>query len=421
MNPNQTVVQEKKYENCKKCGAEVDVTSTKCPNCNAAFPYLGEIPKPSTITQEQYVLPNHFPAMYRLEEKQMLIEFVKNEMKKADFSISTTQLPSALLKRKKVFNTILTLLIMIFMFLIFFHMDLNVYLVGIVVIAIFFFSTRKYDVVDYIVKEIKSRPQERISNIVMNIKTSIVEDDSKKSFLIGIAISIILPVIFFIQPRVFYEEIDGGYSVRFYTYGILNMTKAEIPSTHRSKPVVSIRGNVFKNMPLLKEIILPDTITEIRGNAFANNQSLEKIKLPSKLVYLGGGAFSNCTSLKSIELPDTLEYLGGEAFINNTSLETVKLSNKLTEIRGNTFENCESLKSITIPDSVTRIGGHAFRSNSSLEEVIISENSQLEEIGSSAFRDCYRLDEVTLPSGVSVNERAFKGSGTTIKYYNNYQ
>ena len=68
-----------------------------------------------------------------------------------------------------------------------------------------------------------------------------------------------------------------------------------------------------------------------------------------------------------------------------------------------------------------RIGGHAFYGNSSLSKVSISENSKLQEIGSSAFRQCSRLYNINIPSGTYVNERAFKESPTVVNRYNNYQ
>ena len=158
--------------------------------------------------------------------------------------------------------------------------------------------------------------------------------------------------------------------------------------------VVGLRGNTFSNMPFLSEVTLPDSITEIRGQAFKNCRSLERVTLPEHLTYLGGEAFYHCSSLEEVNLPAGL-----------------------TEIRGNTFEECSSLLRIEIPDNVTRIGGHAFYGNTSLEEVVISPDSKLQQIGSSAFRRCDSLREITLPRGVSVNERAFKETPVRIDYY----
>ncbi|MDE5889060.1 MAG: leucine-rich repeat domain-containing protein, partial [Bacilli bacterium] len=291
------------------------------------------------------------------------------------------------------------------------------YIIGLIILIILKKVTNKFNFIEYLKKELKSRPSEKISNIIMNTKTSMVLDNQKKNRLVFNIIAILLPLVIFINPRIMYEDIEGGYAVRFYAFGLLNFQSAEIPAEHNGKPVISLRGNTFSNMPFLKEVKLPDTIKEIRGQAFKNDLSLTKVNIPTNLEYLGGGAFYNCLYIKEVELPDTLTFLGGESFYNAISLTKVKLSDNLTEIRGNTFENCHSLESITIPDKVERIGGHAFYGNSSLQEVNITENSKLREIGSSAFRLCSSLKSITLPSTTYVNGRAFKESPTEIKKF----
>lgn len=81
------------------------------------------------------------------------------------------------------------------------------------------------------------------------------------------------------------------------------------------------------------------------------------------------------------------------------------------------FKNCRSLERVTLPEHLTYLGGEAFYHCSSLEEVVISPDSKLQQIGSSAFRCCDSLREITLPRGVSVNERAFKETPVRIDYY----
>ena len=210
----------------------------------------------------------------------------------------------------------------------------------------------------------------------------------------SIIIAIILPLIIFFKPVIIYEPYDEGYSVRYYIFGLTEFTKATIPETHNDKPILSLRGNTFSNMPFLAEVSLPDSITEIRGQAF-----------------------KNCNNLRKVNLPKNLTYLGGEAFQNDVNLESIELPEGLTEIKGNTFENCTSLKEINIPDNVTRIGGHAFYECINLSKVDISPTSQLKEIGSSAFRHCTSLKEITIPSSTLINERAFKESPTKINKY----
>jgi len=418
---------------CAKCSSVMSVNHKFCTNCGAAF--AGDNVKvemdPNTkllnsqtenlITQEQpYVKPRNFDIIFSLPEDRMVEEFINRELIKANIDIKSKLIPSAILKRKKVFNIIFILLVFIYIVLIFFHFPLLTYIVGLVLLFIFFKLTRGYNLMKYLKKQLKARPSEKVSNIVMSVKESTVEDTSRKILLPGILVSLILPLIIFINPVILYEKMDGGYAVRYYIFGLTNFTSATIPEKYKNENVISLRGNTFSNMPFLSEVTLPDTIIEIRGQAFKNDKKLKTVKLSSNLNYLGGGAFYNCTSLESIEIPDSVTYIGGEAFYNAIKLRSAKLSNNLIEIKGSTFENCSSLESIVIPDSVTRIGGHAFYGNSSLASVSISPNSKLTEIGSSAFRRCYSLKEITLPRKVYVNERAFKESPTIKNFYNEY-
>lgn len=363
------------------------------------------------------VHPNDFDPLFSLSEEECVEQFIRNEMQRAGLEDGADQIPEEMLRRKIVFHVIFALLLFVYLSMFFFHFSASVYLAGFVVLVIYGFLTGRYTLMKYLKKEIQSRPQEKISNIVMNVKASLVTDYSRKVRwgLVIIAVSGVL--LLFSRPIILYEKAEGDYYVRFYACGITNMTSVTIPDTHKGERVVGLRGNTFSNMPFLKEVSLPDTMVEIRGQAFKNCKRLEHIDLPRNLEYLGGGAFYNCKKLKSIELPDSITYLGGEAFYGCTSLREAELSEKLTEIRGNTFEECSSLLRIEIPDGVVRIGGHAFYGNTSLEEVLISPDSQLQEIGSSAFRCCDSLYEIVLPRSVSVNERAFKETPVRIEYY----
>ncbi len=411
---------------CAKCNTVLKITDKFCPNCGEPFDgnnVAVSINENASveIPPKVAVLPTNFDKIYSLTEDKMLEEFINRELTKAGIDKSSKLIPSDILKRKKILNIIFSILIFVFMTLIFFHFPIYTYIVGLVILFISFRVTRKYNLIKYLKKQLKARPQEKISNIVMNVKNTFTTDNSKGIFAISLLVAIILPLIIFSSPRIIYERVDDGYAVRYYIFGLTNFKTAVIPETYKNENVVSLRGNTFSNMPFLESVILPDSITEIRGQAFKNCYNLKEVNMPKKLEYLGGGAFYNAKSIKRIELPDTLTYLGGESFYGAKSLEYVKLSNSLTEIRGDSFEYCTSLKSITIPDNVTRIGGHAFYGDSSLSEVLISENSKLQEIGSSAFRQCSRLYNINIPSGTYVNERAFKESPTVVNRYNNNQ
>lgn len=398
---------------CPSCKASINSRVKYCPICGAALdPLLFD------NLEKKIVVPKDFDPMYSMSEDKMLYTFIKKEIKRISEEDKRKHLiPRDLLIRKNVLNIIFGALLFIYFSLIPFHFPDSTYGIGFIILIVFFIYKTTYTHKKYIIKEVKSRPSEKISNIIYSMRE---KSTFNTSFIIGLSCFIcglFLPIIIFDKPTIFYEKVDGGYAVRYYLYGYSNKETVNIPSEYKGKPVVSLRGNAFSNMEDLVEVNLPDTITEIRGQAFLNDVKLKNIKLPSNLKTLGGRAFYNCTSLESIVLPDTLTELGGESFYNNVNLKTAVLSKNLSEIRGSTFENCTSLKSIDIPDNVIRIGGHAFRGDKSLSKVNISFNSKLNEIGSSAFRGCYSLATIYIPSTAYVNEKAFKNTSTKIYYF----
>ena len=369
---------------------------------------------------KQTVYPSNYDIMYSMDESKMVEEFINRSLKKADIDSKSNLIPSDILKRKKFLTLLFAILVFVYVTLIFFHFPLYTYIIGLIILLIFYKKTRKYDLVKYLVKQVKSRPGEKVDNIVMNVKNTFVSSNTKPLFLLSFVTALILPLIIFSSPRIIYEKSEGGYAVRYYIFGLTNYKTATIPETYKNEKVVSLRGNTFSNMTFLETVTLPDTIKEIRGQAFKNCKSLTKVNIPKNLEYLGGGAFYNASSIRRIELPDTLTYLGGESFYGARSLEYIKLSENLSEIRGDSFEYCTSLRSINIPDNVTRIGGHAFYGDTALSEVSISKNSKLAEIGSSAFRQCSSLHNITIPSSTYVNERAFKESPTIVNTFDDY-
>jgi hypothetical protein len=401
---------------CKNCGKEVAITDKFCQFCGSKV-------SNETINviynkdPKKIVEYSSFDNMFKQSEEQMVETFINKELSKASYGMNNKKIPSVLLKRKNNLNYIFSILLFIFVVMIFFHFPFLTYLIGILILFIFKKSTKSLDVKKYIIKEVKSRPSEKVSNIVMNIKGSLVDDDKKSFRLIVNALAIVAALVLFMHPRIIYEEIDGGYSMRYYAFGLTNLTSVEIPEEYNGKPVVSLRGNAFSNMFFLRTVKLPDTITEIRGQAFKNCYLLKEVNIPKNLKSIGGASFYNCKSIEKVEFPDTVTEFGGEMFMNASSLKSVRLSENITEIRGNSFDNCSSLEKIDIPDNVTRIGGHAFYGNINLKEVNISTGSKLQEIGSSAFRRCDSLINIKIPANTIVNERAFKESPTKVSYF----
>ena len=193
--------------------------------------------------------------------------------------------------------------------------------------------------------------------------------------------------------------------------------------------VTEIRGEwyyyhyagAFSGCTSLKEIVIPDSVTEIGKYAFSGCTSLSKVKLSNSLMIIEEGAFRDCTSLEEIVIPDSVTEIRGEngrhssAFSGCTSLTKVKLSNNLTIIEAGTFRDCTSLTEITIPDGVTVIRGEwyaydrhngAFSGCTSLKEIVIPDS--VTEIGDYAFSGCTSLKEIVIPDSVtSIGGSAF--------------
>lgn len=375
---------------CATCGIELLHTDVFCTKCGQPTNFISTSLSKGIFTDQNCstipsasagnVIDTNNYIYYSMDEDKILTTIIEDEIKKNGTNNFVSILD--LEKKKTVLAVLYAVILFIFISLLFFHTKtFGIIAILLILSYLYFGKVRKYNIIQYLRKEVKSRPDEKINYIVSSILAGKVNKGRYFLFrLLICVIAVLLPLCIFKESHLIFERQGEGYVVRFYTIGLLeNDDVLEIPEEYKGKPVIGIRGDVFANMFTLEEVILPDTVQEIRG-----------------------GAFKNAISLRSINLPEGIK-----------------------EIKGSTFENCYSLEKVAIPDSVTRIGGSAFRNNYSLEEVNISKNSKLEEIGSSAFRNCSSLKSIRVPRGVFINERAFKESPTSVREYtlselNNY-
>ena len=108
-----------------------------------------------------------------------------------------------------------------------------------------------------------------------------------------------------------------------------------------------------------------DTIS-IGEGAFKDCLSLRNVKIPNSVTNFGNEAFKNCLSLKSIEIPDSVKSIGNEAFKNCWNLSSIEMPEGVDSIGDEIFSNCKNLESISIPESITSIGKMAFEGCDSL-------------------------------------------------------
>lgn len=158
------------------------------------------------------------------------------------------------------------------------------------------------------------------------------------------------------------------------------------------KNITRIGAGAFTGCTGLKNIVIPDTITDIENDAFCGCSELEGVVLGSGLKHIGKQAFYNCLKMKSIVIPDGVVSIGADAFFKCKALTEISIPASVTELGSGVFSNCTELKSVVIhgnilsleditfylcsklaelrlPGSIKKIGYRAFSNNSILEVI----------------------------------------------------
>ena len=190
-------------------------------------------------------------------------------------------------------------------------------------------------------------------------------------------------------------------------------------------------GSFPQKLSYLKEVILPNSITEVGDNAFGGFPDLEKVNLPTSLEVIGSAAFISCTSLQEIDLsnlehlrkigssafqncsaipatlklPNTLESLGSWAFAY-TKVTSVDFSNIAIErFESNAFYDCAITGKLSFPATLTSIGNGAF--NAATPESIKLKSAEMVRLGGT---DVFKAAKET-----ACNVYVPKGLGATYK------
>ncbi len=125
--------------------------------------------------------------------------------------------------------------------------------------------------------------------------------------------------------------------------------------------VIRIGDEAFDNHKTIAVIELPNSITSIGYKAFYNS-TLKEIVIPESVTDIEEYAFGSCSKLTSVTISDGVTSIGNNAFSYCSSLTSITIPNSVTNIGSYAFRNC-SITSITIPESVTYIGSYAFLSS----------------------------------------------------------
>lgn len=184
--------------------------------------------------------------------------------------------------------------------------------------------------------------------------------------------------------------------------------------------IQTIGISAFDGCNSLKEITLPETVTDVMQGAFANEKSVTRVDMSKakSLKKWDKETFKNDTALQEIALPavSSITAIPDGAFAGCTSLtgENLEIPKNIVTITANAFKE-SGLRKLYIPNQITAIGASAFESCKDLENVHISNNITI--INQNTFKNCEKLLKVEIPVKVAeIGTNAFYGSGLRDVY-----
>ena len=133
-----------------------------------------------------------------------------------------------------------------------------------------------------------------------------------------------------------------------------------IQSVHLPEKIQILDEYVFKGCANLRDINIPTSISKLENGLFSFC-SLREVVIPNNITEIGDRTFENCLDMTDIKLPKNLVKIGQGAFYNCNGISSLELPNSLKEIDSEAFGGCLGIKNLVIPDGVVNIGKNAFK------------------------------------------------------------
>ncbi|MCD8206402.1 MAG: leucine-rich repeat protein [Bacteroidales bacterium] len=225
------------------------------------------------------------------------------------------------------------------------------------------------------------------------------------------------------------------------------------PVTHK---VTYIPTNAFRYRDV-KEIVVPNTVTEVAASAFYQNTTVKKITFEeggTEPLTMGNYVFRLCSSLTEVTLPARYSEFNYRSFYGASALVNISIgaggvfssdggillsadgstivyypmarkgevviseltSGTISKIGDYAFANNTNITRVVIPASVTEIGVGAFQACTKLAEVVFegNVNSARLAIRSNAFYGCSLITSVSLPANLTTLEANAFGNCTRL-------
>ena len=167
---------------------------------------------------------------------------------------------------------------------------------------------------------------------------------------------------------------------------------------------------VFDGCAMVREIVLPDAVTEIPAAAFRDCVSLERMVFPAAVKEIGEEAFAGCVGLTRLNLPAGLEAIGARAFEGLSELEQVAIPDGVTAIGAGAFAGCGAVRQVRLPGNVTTLAAAFPDAYAKIVRAEVPEGTTALIAG--LFDGCAALESFAIPASVTdIGARAFAGCG----------
>jgi len=161
--------------------------------------------------------------------------------------------------------------------------------------------------------------------------------------------------------------------------------------------IKNIGSNCFTRCYFLRKINLPDSLENIEKGAFSFCYTLGNVSLPKNLTSISDEMFY-CSGIRELQIPETVTEIGSDAFEGCSYLKKINIPEGIKEIKKDTFKDCKSLSEIKLPADLKGIYESAFEGCKRLKELKLPEG--IENLGLNFIKDCKKITSLHIPSSI---------------------